>query len=79
MARSILSFSNGFRKRLLTRNLPPPITNSLNQSGFEAKIADISQVMNKSEASCKMMYSRAIGKLRSEVPLAFLVYLVTYL
>ena len=41
--------------------------------------ADISQVMNKSEASCKMMYSRAIGKLRSEVPLAFLVYLVTYL
>ena len=35
-----------FRNELLGRNLPPPITNSLDQSGFASKIADIASVIN---------------------------------
>ena len=35
-----------FRNQLLGRNLPPPITNSLDQSGFASKIADIASVIN---------------------------------
>ena len=37
---------------------------------------DISLIMGKSEASCKMTYSRAISKLRNEVPLSILIYLL---
>jgi RNA polymerase sigma-70 factor (ECF subfamily) len=40
---------------------------------------DISVIMGKSEASCKMMYSRGINKLRNEIPLVLLIYFVTYL
>ena len=37
---------------------------------------DISVVVGKSDASCKMTYSRSISKLRNEIPLAILIYLV---
>jgi RNA polymerase sigma-70 factor, ECF subfamily len=36
---------------------------------------EIAEVMNKSEASCKMMYGRAIKKLRKEMPLALFISL----
>jgi len=38
--------------------------------------SEISQAMNKSEAGCKMMYSRAIGRLRNEIPLMILIWLL---
>jgi RNA polymerase sigma-70 factor (ECF subfamily) len=38
--------------------------------------AEIAAVTGKTEASCKMMFSRSINKLRSEVPLAVLLLLV---
>ena len=34
---------------------------------------EISQITGKSEASCKMMYSRAITNLRKDIPLALLI------
>ncbi len=39
----------------------------------EMSYAEIAEIMGKSEASCKMMYSRTITKLREEVPLIILV------
>jgi len=34
---------------------------------------EIAEILNKSEASCKMAYSRAINKLRREMPLALYI------
>lgn len=36
---------------------------------------EIAEILGKSEASCKMMFSRAIGKLRSEIPLIMFIIL----
>jgi RNA polymerase sigma-70 factor (ECF subfamily) len=40
---------------------------------------EIAEVLGKSEASCKMMYSRTIAKLRDMMPLAIFLLLVTKL
>lgn len=40
---------------------------------------EIATILGKSEASCKMKYSRAITTLRKELPLALYVYLLLYL
>jgi RNA polymerase sigma-70 factor (ECF subfamily) len=42
----------------------------------ELSYSEIAQIMNKSEASCKMMFSRAIKKLRSVMPEAALMVLM---
>ena len=34
------------RNRLLRRNLPPPITNSVDQSGFASTLQDIGNIIN---------------------------------
>lgn len=46
----------------------------------EMSYAEIAAVLEKSEASCKMIFSRAIGKLKKEMPLAlYLTLLLTKL
>lgn len=45
----------------------------------EMSYQEIAEILNKSEASCKMMYSRAIHKLRQDVPAAVLLYLILYI
>lgn len=40
---------------------------------------EIALVLAKTEAGCKMVYSRAIRRLRDEVPLAALLYLALYI
>lgn len=40
----------------------------------EMPYKEIAEIMGKSEASCKMSFSRAMGELRSRMPLAALVY-----
>ena len=42
----------------------------------EMSYREIADTLDKSEASCKMMYLRAIHKLRQEVPLGILVWLL---
>ena len=37
---------------------------------------EIAQIMNKSEANCRMMYMRAVGKLKENVPFAVYVALL---
>lgn len=37
---------------------------------------EIAAILNKSEASCKMKFSRAINKLRQEIPLSILISLL---
>lgn len=39
--------------------------------------SEISDILGKSESSCKMMYSRSISKLRSEVVLSLLLLILT--
>lgn len=39
---------------------------------------EIAAVMVKSEASCKMVFSRAVRKLRDEIPLVVLIHLIMY-
>lgn len=45
----------------------------------ELSYQEIAAILNKSEASCKMQFSRAIAKLRQELPLAILILLLTKL
>jgi RNA polymerase sigma-70 factor (ECF subfamily) len=40
----------------------------------EMPYKEIAEIMGKSEASCKMAFSRAMGELRSTMPLSLLVY-----
>lgn len=40
----------------------------------ELPYKEIAEIMGKSEASCKMTFSRAMGELRSRIPLSLLVY-----
>jgi RNA polymerase sigma-70 factor (ECF subfamily) len=40
----------------------------------EMPYKEISEIMGKSEASCKMTFSRAMGELRSKMPLGLLIY-----
>lgn len=40
----------------------------------EMPYREIAEIMGKSEASCKMAFSRAMGELRSTMPLGLLVY-----
>jgi RNA polymerase sigma-70 factor (ECF subfamily) len=42
----------------------------------EMSYAEIAEVINKSEASCKMTFSRAIKKLKTVMPEAALVFLI---
>jgi RNA polymerase sigma-70 factor, ECF subfamily len=44
----------------------------------EMSYKEISEILNFSEANCKMTYSRAIRKLRSEMPLSLLVYFLIF-
>ena len=50
--KTLYTTSNGiitteeFRDSLLSRNLPPPITNTLDHSGFQSTIEDIGKVIN---------------------------------
>lgn len=40
----------------------------------EMSYKEIAEILGKSEAGCKMAFSRAIGELRSKMPLSLLVY-----
>lgn len=40
----------------------------------EMSYKEIAEIMEKSEAACKMTFSRAMGELRSRMPLSLLVY-----
>lgn len=42
----------------------------------EMSYKEIAEIMGKSEAGCKMMFSRAINKLRQEMPLHILIMLL---
>ncbi len=42
----------------------------------EMSYQEIAVIMNKSEASCKMMFSRTIRILRKEMPLVLIIYLL---
>jgi len=45
----------------------------------ELSYKEISEILSKSEASCKMAYSRALKNLKDRAPLSVMVYLACYL
>ncbi|MCL5795523.1 MAG: sigma-70 family RNA polymerase sigma factor, partial [Patescibacteria group bacterium] len=42
----------------------------------EMSYQEIAEVLNKSEASCKMLFSRTINKLRSSLPLTIYILIL---